>query len=248
MSNILSGLDWNRQNDTSLLLSPFSGVRNVFWLLFTLTTHYTLQFVYLKYLVIDQENDVYGDAQDEGRDAEHLPGHVGAGGGATDEAQGDPRHHLPPGEHEAAGGGWEAALPAQRPRRYGCLHLSVPHVSSADWKACMSPVRRNVGTRTAILRDTTREHSWKLMVFQVSVMEYCLMLYCDSLSSYGCEPRRKILVSWRGALWLLQWKSNTAGRLPAEKCFSFNINIGRWCNCQHQNFSLMIEMIVRTRN
>ena len=87
------------------------SVRHLFRPIHLLPTYY--HFLYLNYLAVHQQHDVHHDAEDEGGEAEELPGLGGAGGPTTDQAEPEPGQELPAREGEAAGDEGGAALPGQ---------------------------------------------------------------------------------------------------------------------------------------
>ena len=102
-------------------------------------------------------------AEHEGSDTEGVPP-------AAHSGHGQPRHHLPGREHQAARHGRAVTLTKHRAEDITSSYLSTQlfYLWRADWNACMNPVSMNVGIRISIFLVRIEEQNLADVVFQVS--------------------------------------------------------------------------------
>ena len=102
-------------------------------------------------------------AEDKGSDTEGVPP-------AAHSGHGQPRHHLPGREHQAARHGRAVTLTKHRAWDITSSYLPTQlfNLWRADWNACMNPVRTNVGIRISIFFVRIKEQNLADVVFQVS--------------------------------------------------------------------------------
>ena len=108
---------------------------------------------------------------------------------AAHSSHGQPRHHLPGREHQAARHGRAVTLTKHRAGDITSSYLSTQlfNLWRADWNACMNPVSMKVGIRISIFLVRIEEQNLADVVFQVSgeniLFDVCGLI---SVDIYGC--------------------------------------------------------------